>query len=81
MSFRNQERPEEEGMSVSTSSELFALGAFNRSLAPEAASEESALKKVCQVMTSLHEGFLSKCQNIEIFRNLTAEEQSLLTAV
>lgn len=45
-------------------------------------SEQSPLEKtigrIASVIVDLHEGFLSKCANLEIFRNLSTEEQDLL---
>ena len=78
MSFRNH--PEED-LVVTGSSELLVLGTYSKPLGSEGGIEEEALKKVCSVMVALHEGYLAKCQDIEIYRNLTAEEQALLSSV
>ena len=63
MSFRNSPA-EEQPLEGTRASDLVALEAFSRPLGSEGGVEEEALKKVCSVMVALHEGYLTKCQDI-----------------
>ncbi len=42
---------------------------------------DSIIRKISATIVSLHEGYLAKCRNIEIYRDLSEEEQTLLLTV
>jgi hypothetical protein len=42
---------------------------------------EEIIKKISAIIVGLHEGYLAKCRNIEIYRDLSEEEQTLLLTV
>lgn len=44
-------------------------------------ANQEIIKKISAIIVSLHEGYLAKCRNIEIYRDLSEEEQNLLLTV
>lgn len=74
MSFRNYRVGEHENIKIEEDgpSQLFLSSKFPPGTS---STQEPVLSKIAEVIVSLHEHCLSKCQDLEIYRDLDAQEQ------
>jgi len=80
MSFRNTDFVNNDSNSAQPRKKApLSLGATLR--AAELSALERTVGKIASTVVDLHEGYLSKCANLEIYRNLSSEEQELLDEI
>lgn len=81
MSFRANNQYLDENIRVEDSSRTPSQLLLSSAHAFNAETNEEIIKKISKMIVNLHEGYLVKCRNIEIYRDLSEEEQNLLLTV